>query len=134
MEESYYLAHVVGHAGVGMDIKEKVGQHRTRTDNVENIDRIQLGDVGAAETEPNVVEDRALTANKEKLHQKVVNVLQVEATKVEQVQVAGHVDHHVEDLAFEGDAGAAPGALHLGPEEDDGDDVEEVSNEAEDIK
>lgn len=51
----------------------------------------------------------------------------------EQIQVAGAENDHVEELCFEGDAGAGVGGLDLEEKQEDGDDVQHVGCKSEDI-
>lgn len=118
-------------------ILEEKCQHQTGQEQIFEPDRVQLGIVRGPEAIPHIVQDSRLRADKEKLHAKVVEMLQVKGAVedvVDNVQVARHIDKQEEDLRFQGQTRAAASGLNFVPQEDNGCDVQEVTNKTKGIE
>lgn len=98
-----YLADVEQGGGTGPGILKEKGPNQGGDDEGLHPEGVQLGTVRGPEAEPGVVQNGRLGPNEQALHQKIVNVQQVKAVEVEQVQVAGHVHQHIHGLALQGE-------------------------------
>jgi hypothetical protein len=90
-----YLTDVKECASTGPRVFKEEGQNQTRQYQRLNPKGVQLGTVRGPEAEPRVVKDCSLGPQEQALHQKVVEMEEVEAVKVEEVKVACHINNHV---------------------------------------
>lgn len=96
-----YLTNQAKEAGTMRGTLEKDGQQQGGNDDGLGAKRVQFWIVRGAILVHHCMDDGTLTANEEALHQKVVNVEQIQTVNVEQVQIACRVDGQIQQLALE---------------------------------
>lgn len=96
-----YLTDVEECASTRSRVFKEERQNQTRQDQCLNPKRVQLGTVRGPEAEPRVIQDGSLRPQEQALHQKVVEMEEVETVKVKEIKVTCYIDNHVEKLAFQ---------------------------------
>lgn len=105
------------------------GQQGAGTQQELNPESIMVAVVGGLELDIHQVDGGGRGADKEDLHDGVVDGDEVG----DEVQVAGHEHNEEEDLRLARDAGTGPGLPYLEEQEDDGEQVGEITSQPEDV-